>query len=593
MLILGLRALALWLSLFGYCLFIKKEGIDSAFAPAITVSVIGVSLFFAGILNILPYAVILLLLGGYVCAVIANPFKDKTLFGKRDFVSFGIFSVLSFLFAIRVYGTTLTNYDAFSHWLTVVKELLITNQLPNFESGQIMFQSYPTGTAGFIYFICKILGRSGDGMVLFAQSILVAACITVFAAFVKKVNFFTVISAAAAMLYCIVANSFSDTPIAEMLVDTLVSLVAVAALAVIIYYKDNLIFAALASLPMQIFLVAVKNSGIIMLAFNVFLLVFLSVMQDKKEKSKFSFIRFVKLGLISGAIPAASLFIWNRHVAYVFTSGNSSKHSMSLENYANVLGEKNMAEIKEILLIYLKRFFSFNNSVVLLLIIGAVLLGGWLLRRYIINESGKTELLVFLGTLFSYLGFMAILAGMYLVSMPYNESVVLASYDRYEKTVVIYMIAAIVIYLLWLGSRFKDKEGDRFVYVTTAIAICAILLTESANIPKLFIKTDHYQGSQREHIENVKAEYNLPEGESYFLYGSSVTGDGDYTYYLGKYIFWSPQVNAGGPDTINDKKAYMQDYHYLIVLERDEHIDALLKERGFTPGQKVYHWSGN
>ena len=118
-----------------------------------------------------------------------------------------------------------------------------------------------------------------------------------------------------------------------------------------------------------------------------------------------------------------------------------------------------------------------------------------------------------------------------------------------------------------------------------------MLLSEYKNIGILFNKTYSYEGSQRQKIENIIAEYNLPQNESYFLYGDSVNGDGAYTYFLGMYLFNDHMINACGSEGLEACKPYMQDYHYLIILERDELIDALLIERGFTPGQTVYHWS--
>jgi hypothetical protein len=546
-------------------------------------------MFFAGILNIMTIALILLVGLGLFLLIHSNPIKNHP--SAYDIFIFALFSGICLIFAIRVKGILMTHYDCFSHWLTVVKELLGKNALPNFESEIITFSSYPTGTAGFIYYFCKVLGRSTDSLVLLGQDILLAASILPFAAFVKKKSLGGIIVAFCAMFYSIISNTFTDTPAAEMLVDTLVSTLSVSSLAIIIYYREDLFRAAFLSLPLQVFLIAVKNSGMIMVALNVCVLVFLSILQDVRKKEKFHFARFFKLGCIGGGIPLASLILWNKHVEYVFVSGNTSKHSVSAENYAAILGEKSPEQIKEIISVFLKRLLSPNVAMLVLALIFAGLIFGYLARRCFLKKRGLNELYIGVGVLGAYLFFMAILGVMYLVSMPYNESIVLASYERYEKTVLIYLVGGFIIYLLWLISEFSENTKKLLVALVCAAISVVILFSEWANIQIFFNKTYHYEGSQRQKIENIIAEYNLPQNESYFLYGDSVNGDGAYTYFLGMYLFNDHMINACGSQELEKCKPYMQDYHYLVILERDELIDALLIERGFTPGQTVYHWS--
>lgn len=587
-----IRAALLWVSLIGYCFFLRKKNINMAFAPVITLSGIGIAMFIAGILNIMPYTVLLIWLGGIGCTFISKPWRYKTDFQKSDYLCLAIFSIIVACFAVRLYGQIPTHYDAFSHWLTVVKEILKTDSLPNFKSDLIMFQGYPTGSAGFIYFICKFLGRTGDDLILFAQSLIIASCLCVFIAFIKKLDIFAIIVGIIGGIYCLVANSPQDTAIAEPLVDTLVSVLSLASLAIIIYYKDKLYKAAWVSLMVQIFLVAVKNSGIIMLLLNTALLLFFSVLYDCRSKNRLSFARLIKLGIIHSGIPACVFVLWSRHVDYVFESGASSKHTVSLENYTNIFKDKTIDQIKEILINFLNRLFSWNSTWFLLIVVAVILLFGYAVKRIVLKKKSRNELFITGGITVAYFGFMAILAAMYLLSMPYDEAVVLASYSRYEKTVVIYIVGAIILYLLHLLSAM-NKGKNIFVGVSAILLSCLILFTQINDVPDLFIKTNAYQGSQRQLLENIKSDYSIPDGASCFIYGSQVEGDAGYHYFAGRYIFWNISISACSPSQLTDKKDSIKEYDYLIVMQGDDAINAYLTENSLALGEAAYKLSNN
>ena len=88
------------------------------------------------------------------------------------------------------------------------------------------------------------------------------------------------------------------------------------------------------------------------------------------------------------------------------------------------------------------RFASWNPSWLFLIILSALILAGWLIKRYVLKQKSKAELFVFLGVIGAYLVFMAVLGVMYILSMPYEEAIVLAAYVRYENTVLVYILGA-------------------------------------------------------------------------------------------------------------------------------------------------------
>ena len=581
-----LKALLLWISIFGYCNYFKKY-MHPAFAPIVTMSSIGILIFLAGILNVMPIMVYLIVIGGWIFLILSKPWSKEYLESQKDTIwVFVIFSAICALFLVRLYGLIPVHYDSFSHWLTVIREMFNSDSMPNFDSTLIVFQGYPTGSAGFAYFICKFLGNTRDDLVLFAQSILYAASISSFLAFTKKKDIFAGGIIVVGSLFCLVANT--NATFTNLLVDTLISLISVAGVAIIIYYREDLIKAAFIALPLQMFLVAIKNSGILMVAINFALIILLAMGMDYIESKKVSFIKLVKLGGLTAGIPAVVYYLWIRHVDYVFASGTTSKHTASIENYAQNLGAKTGEEIKEILTIFVERFVSWNNSWLLLIIIFGILAAGMLCKKLILKKNSKVELFIFAGVLCAYLGFMLILAMMYILSMPYGEAIILAAYARYENTILVYIVGAVTIYCLSLVQQFSSSAKEMGAKVVVLLFMSSILLLQTENLQKLLPKVDTYTGSSRQEFEQIKDKYDIEEEKSYFIYGERLVDDAGYHKYLTRYLFWSTNIELCMPQDLETKKDLIGNYDYLIIIDSDEQIEEFLEMKNMKADEKVF-----
>lgn len=580
-----LKAILLWCAIFGYCAIFKKY-MNSVFTPIFTLSLIGVIIFLAGLLNVMAVSVILIVLGGWACLISCKPWEKKFFVsGKSVFLTFLTFSAICCVFLLRVYNQSATHYDCYSHWLTVVREMLNTDKMPNFQSAMIMFQGYPTGSAGFIYFICKFLGGSRDDLALFAQSLLYAASITTFGAFFKRRDGFGFLIAALGALFCVSAEQLA---VEYLLVDTLISLTSIGVVAIVIYYRDNILRGVLVSLPLQLFLVATKNSGIIMVAINFVLVCALAIASDYTAKGKLSGLNIVKLGGITAGLPAMLYYLWMRHVDYVFINGSSSKHTASFENYKQILNDKTQDQIKEIVVAFIKRFFSWNNAWYLLIIISAIIFVGWLIKKYILHKKSKAELFVFLGVFAAYFTFMAVLAVMYLLSMPYDEAIVLSCYNRYENTILIYIVGAITIYALSLIDLFPNDKKGNGIKVLILLLVSSLLLLQTANIKTFITKTDNYTNSSRAVLEQIRNNYDIDDGKQCFIYVPNLQDSEGYYYFLARYVLWTPNVHICTSSSFEGCKNGIKSWDYLIVTEHDDQINNFLSSYDIDINKQVY-----
>lgn len=578
------RALLLIISFLGYFVYVTRKTGEAAIAPILVFASVGVLMFAAGLLNVMVAMCYLIVLGGIVLLVWCIRRDGWAMLQKKELAILGIFAAFCALLFVRLYGQVPLHYDNFSHWLTVVREMLKNDRMPNFLSSIIMFQGYPTGSAGFIYFIMKMLAVSRDDFALFAQALLLAAALMAPLALAKKVDVWSVAVWALCAVFCLVANN----SIENLLVDTLISVLSIAAIAVVVRYRETPRKAFCFSLPMQIYLVAVKNSGILMLGLNcaIMLAVFLYTKWEQGALNKKTFGQTLGYTVASGGIPAVVYYLWLRHVKLVYANGVTAKHTASISNYIQGLGNKTTEQITEILQLFARRFFSWNVAWVYLIVFAAVLALGYLLRRRVSGDKRCAEAWIFAAMLCAYLAFMAVLAAMYILSMPYGESVVLASYGRYEWTVLIYLVGLMEIYALSTLRTERPKGGLNLAWRGGLVCLAVWLaVSQWTGVMKLVQRSDEYETSSRRKLEQIKEEYDLPENSTYLIVGSSIANDSGYHYYLGRYVLWSFGVDVCTPDALADLEPNQK---WLVILESSEEVDAFLRARGLEPGQSVY-----
>lgn len=595
----AIRILILLLSFLGYCIALRKKDIPMPFVPILVMTGAGSLLFLAGILNMLPHTVALLLLGGLLCAFREKIWHSFGSLSGYDRICFAIFAGISLFFAWRLQGTKPLHYDNFTHWMRIVQDVLSNNRFPNFQSELIEFQSYPAGAAAFAYLFCKVTGLGSDAAVLFSQAVIMAAALCSMLASLPKFRLSGLLVFLLGCIFCIVVNPVADEAmlnivpgfvgisICEMLPDTLLSVLSIASAAIVIYYRKTPVQGAWLSLPVQIYLISVKNSGLFLILFNTALLLYWAYHFQQKTKLA-RHLSAAKLAVIHSGIPLFIFLLWNRHVDMVFASGTTSKHAVSLYNYRGMLGGKGISGILEILAVFLKRFFSWSDSWFLLIVCLFLFVGIYFLQRKYSKQTAKNTLLVFCGVVAVYVIFMIALVMMYLVSMDYGEAIRLACYDRYEKTIIAYLVGIIAIFLLYTLSAL---EAPKAVPIIAVISSALMLLPLLPRLPDLFIRQNPYEGSVRQYMEQAKQDYAIADGARCLVcVDSTEERDVGYSGYLGQYVFWSREVRiCYTPECDLQTLASMAaNYDYLIIQSQTPVIQQFLSSWGYPMGEQVY-----
>ena len=107
--------------------------IRAEFAPALVCAWTSTLLFLAGCLNLLPETALLLFIGGLLLLAVCFFQKYPVSVGRRIWMLYAAGFCAALYFFLFLRKAHFTSYDNFSHWATVVKDMLLENRMPNFQ----------------------------------------------------------------------------------------------------------------------------------------------------------------------------------------------------------------------------------------------------------------------------------------------------------------------------------------------------------------------------------------------------------------------------------------------------------------------------
>ena len=320
---------ALFGSLLGYVAFSRAFlRVPVFFSYIFSLSVIACAMFFAGLAGVLPgTAYVLFGLGFVLLLTVALAGRLPAAFPRPTLSLVNVLYILWFWVAFAsLINYRLIHYDNFSHWALVVKQMLLTDAIPDAASSLIDFKNYPLGTSAFLYYVCKIVGR-GDGVMLVGQLMLITACFYALNGVIRDRKRFLL--AALLGLGASMMSFFNiSIRVNNLLVDYLLPLLALAAIAGASESAKKHLVACMASVPVLGLLLITKNTGVFF-AIPAFLYLLYAGYPSRAHK-RFS-IRLVLWISALAAIVLATvpLLLWNAHTRAAF-AGVSVKFSLNL-----------------------------------------------------------------------------------------------------------------------------------------------------------------------------------------------------------------------------------------------------------------------
>ena len=567
------KVFILLLSFLGYTVYLKKKfDLKIEFAPIVICSSIGILMFLAGIFHIMPIATFAILILGLIQLRLIK--KDS--FNTEEIVKLSVFFLVALYFLNYLKNSMFIHYDNFSHWALVVREMLETNALPTSASKLIEFNSYPTGTAGFIYFISKIVGNS-EGIKAFAQMILLLSSIFSLTVFINKKNWYLSIVLVALSIYFFVYNVF----ITNLLVDTILPVLGIAIVAILVYYLDYDLEKILKfTMPIIAFLPIIKNSGIF---FTIISIVMIYLLINKTDISKKKFIGY-------SIVPSLVLMLlWKLHVMITFGENGASKHSVSLKNYSKVISDKSFEDISNIISNFMDKILQINNFVAIFMImITIVFIIMYIIYKYNHkNYDFKFEKKIILTCVLIYVFYMIGLFAMYIFSMPTDEALTLGGYDRYHKTITLYLYGIVTIMCLRFSIDWKGIDSIKTLLMSIVLIVFAFIsLKYGVGYSQIFYNND-YSTTARYQIKQLKDEYNIADDKKYLIYTGDPIENSSYIFYASRYEFRTNNISVYNSEEIKNQNLDFNNYDYIISLEKDSTILSVLKDHGINKYQEV------
>lgn len=479
-----------------WCFFGKHSNCNVFFLPSLTACFQITVLVCMGIFG-------QLLLGVYALLVLGIAYLPYFLLQKKNPLQF--LPMVEFIYLLFVIimafcateGKVLFDHDDFSHWGTVLKELLRTNHFP--DSSRMMTEhfTYPLGSAVWIYFFSKALCANTDSAWMFGQALLILYCILPLFCFLPRQSgriypaiYILFLLSISICLFCY------NTKIFALLVDTELPLVAAAGSLFAAFAGNPILLSPTESqdflfshsvwylIPYLCALIQIKTSGIIFAIATMAILLLKPSMHTIKY-------RFLQIGVVFGA-SLVPLVLWRIYCSIHF-SGMTAKHDGSLLSLIQTFSAKPQGFISDVFYRATKVFLTSNFFIEFSLIFVVA----FFIALFISNDA---DFFLSAKSWCFLLGFYILYAlstiGMYIFSMPLNEAIRLASADRYQRTILIYCYYFLCCTILFSLSHINVilVRRDLPAYTGVAKKASTSLYDDSSakRIPYTFVRINEH-----------------------------------------------------------------------------------------------------
>lgn len=453
---------------------------------------------------------------------------------KREWWVLGILSIVLML----VSQLKLSHYDNFSHWALVVKYLTTFGQFPSATQNIVTFTSYPLGSSVFSYFWLGN-GFFHEGILLVSHWLLLMLS---FLPLSQLVNTNRALPLAHSLLLTIgaVIAWVKFVPMNSVLVDDLISVYAVGAIAGQVYLRSDVKRLALFTAITAGALSLMKNSALFFVGiiYLHFLVLFFHCLKNYPSRRKEGRVAF--LVSLFTFLPFTG---WQVHLNKTFTTSESSKHAIDFNAYKEIVGGKTAQEIAQIRESFLRHVLDINRPImrgiyVILLIFFLLYLfylwkkmGHWWIRE------------VFFLSLFSTISYIVSVYYMYIFSMPTHEAIRLAAFYRYMETLYIFLLVYLTMIVLLLLNKISSKSSNIRRFVTISL-ICASIGLFTVKYQEVYrMSKDPYQNPSQK-IKALVDQVGEPIEVLHIISSDETRVKSGYLEYAGIFYAMTSQVDA-------------------------------------------------
>ncbi|EDP67444.1 hypothetical protein CAT7_10525 [Carnobacterium sp. AT7] len=593
MIIIVLRFFLFCLSTYGYRIYIERKfGYPSKLSLIVVFCANIIVLYIASLLGFLSGTAIAMFLIGLLLFSV-NLFRDKNDSKIRLFSLdlTRIWMIGYFLiFSVILLQSSLVHYDNFSHWAVIVKYLITEASLPTATTGIISFTSYPIGSSLFVYYVTLIVGYH-EGVMLLGQFMLIMAALYSLFSVIRDSS--RTLMTSSLFLTIALFNYFNIAiRMNNLLVDFILPLLALAAVSGIYVLRKNFLLSSIHTILLLSVLAIVKNSGLFFVVIVLIYYLYTSIKNFNKEQSK---IILLVVGTGSTVMFSISTFIlWEVHVKNTFTE-EVSKHSVNISSYQDIFAEKTNEITTQIIHTFTSTVIDWHSlSTQGIIFVNVIFIGAYLIIRVGFKRKNSLIKMLFLTDAIVILYYIGIL-GMFLFSMPIEEALVLAGFERYASSMVIFSLGILSITLVQemdsllyeqtIAMRnhrsyksIKTKKYYQYSSILLLFFSTGLILSESNG---MMFSNKNYENEIPYLIKNITGDNQVLNNASYLIVSADKESiDSYYTQYVGKYYLYSNQVDAIENFIISDEEfiSTLSNYDYIVVIDEHYTFNALAKK---------------
>ena len=607
------KAFLLFLSFPGYFFVVYRFGkVRKWFVPVVSMSGIGLVLFWGGLLNCLALTADLLLLGGVAGFAVFLVFFIRGEIHLPEGSLCGFCFVLGTMaFALLSLNLKMIHYDNFSHWALIVKYLLSADRFPGADSILIPFRDYPPGSSLFIYYVCRFAGHS-QGMMILAQNSLIFACFYAVFGIVKERRRFLLYSFLG--MGCAVLSYLNLTiRINNLLVDFLLPLLAMASLAVSWRYREEPERICFLQIILLGYTGIVKSTGIFFAGTAAAYALWILIRTERQNARKicggkseenvklhsrrklFRDMRcrmgVILWGALMTAGSALPVLAWQHHLN-TDLAGFEGKFGQWLTagaqqaagDYGAPVGRELYGQVTEA---FLKAAFDPSGRALQIIFLSLILAAGAVLyARFRMKKKWRLGWILVSGIAVTVLYYAGMLY-LYLFSMPAEEALRLAGFERYACSAAVLFAGSLIMGMtVDLEQSFAVNIDERGAYRAYSSPGAkrryqwAVLGTVILGINFLYSEFNGlrsiragYETSLPGQVERIAGDHWYENGETdtrkYLIVAPDENGQvsSGEVRYVCRYFLWAPDVYVTSSLSTDGMKQTEAEYDRIIVLK--------------------------
>lgn len=389
---------------------------------------------------------------------------------------FVIFSAL-FMFSVVInHGRILENYDEFTHWGLITKNMFMYNSFGTNPESVVRFVEYPPFTAIFQYLFLAIQKVYTEDTIIIAHNILYLSIAISFTKNISwnKKDIVKMIGIIPIIIF--IPMIFYQNFFLEILVDGMLGIMFAYVMISAVQKEENIQFKYLKIFAGITMLCLTKTTGIALAVIAVIVIIIKNIidMRNKKKNAKIE-LRAMVLVIIIAALFTSLYYIKINNVETKWDYSQFVETSEKMQGQQDRISKNYITQLLVGEKITNKKLTVFGVVITLMCV-------HILLIKSKENKYGKYfDITMIISVILYLLGTLVVYTTIFDVS----EALDLTSFARYLSTILL----AYTIFIIYRASEIKRMEINKVLSVVIA---CMVLLLPISNIEMKYIDGKNY-----------------------------------------------------------------------------------------------------